>query len=153
MTSKLDYNCPKLTVDIIIEVPRPKTNVYEQHIVLINRKNAPYGWGLPGGFVNYGEPVYRAAIREAKEETSLDVELVEQFHVYSKPTRDDRVHAACVVFIAKAEGTPVAKDDAKEARIVPISTAKLWARVFDHNLMIYDYDRYKILGKRPDWRR
>jgi len=105
MPTDQPYRNPLLTVDIIIEV--------DQYVVLIERKNPPYGWALPGGFVDYGEPLETAAIREAKEETSLDIKLIEQFHTYSKPDRDPRHHTVSTVFLAKAEGTPIASDDAK----------------------------------------
>ncbi len=83
-------------------------------ILLIERKNPPPGWALPGGFVDYGETVEAAAIREAREEVSLEVELIEQFHVYSDPNRDERKHTLSVVFMAIAQGTPRAADDAKK---------------------------------------
>src|SRR3990167_2080846 len=88
---------PFLTVDIIIEVG-------DRGIVLIERKHPPHGWALPGGFVDYGESLERAAVREAKEETSLDVELIEQFYSYSDPRRDPRHHTISTVFIATAGG-------------------------------------------------
>ncbi|MCX5803690.1 MAG: NUDIX hydrolase, partial [Proteobacteria bacterium] len=87
---------PLLTVDIIIR--------YKGGIVLIERKNPPPGWALPGGFVEVNESLEEAAIREAKEETSLDVKLIEQFHTYSKPGRDPRFHTVSVVFIGDGEG-------------------------------------------------
>ncbi len=89
---------PLVTVDIIIEVGGG--------IVLIERKNPPHGWALPGGFVDYGESLESAAVREAKEETSLDVVLTEQFYTYSDPSRDARHHTVSTVFIATANGTP-----------------------------------------------
>ncbi len=89
---------PALTADIIIET--------KEGIVLIKRKNPPYGWALPGGFVDYGESLETAAVREAAEETRLDVKLKEQFHAYSDPNRDPRQHTATVVFIAEAEAPP-----------------------------------------------
>src|ERR1700751_1078655 len=101
---------PLPTVDTIIEVS-------DGQIVLIERKNFPEGWALPGGFVDYGESAETAAVREAKEETSLDVKLVEQFHAYSDPNRDPRFHTASIVYIATAEGTPQGADDAKVARL------------------------------------
>src|SRR3970040_128490 len=92
---------PLLTVDIIIEIA-------SAHIVLIERKNPPHGWALPGGFVDYGESLETAAVREAKEETSLDVTLTEQFYNYSDPDRDRRHHTVSAVFIATAAGVPQA---------------------------------------------
>jgi len=132
---------PFLTVDIIIEING-------KGIVLIERKNFPHGWALPGGFVDYGESAETAAVREAKEETSLDVKLVEQFHTYSDPNRDPRFHTASVVYVATAEGTPHGDDDAKLARLfredelpTPI--------VFDHPRILRDYYKYKRTGDRP----
>jgi len=134
------FRNPLLTVDIIIEVA--------QGIVLIERKNPPDGWALPGGFVDYGERLEDAAVREAKEETSLDVVLTEQFYSYSDPSRDTRHHTVSVVFIAVAQGTPRGADDAKVAQIfyenqlpAPI--------VFDHSQILADYFRYKITRRRP----
>ncbi len=124
------YKNPLPTVDIIIETPGG--------IVLIKRKNPPYGWALPGGFVDYGESLEEAALREAKEETGLDIELIRQFHTYSAPDRDERFHTITTVYIARAEGTPRAADDAKEARVftrenLPDDIA------FDHRDILNDY--------------
>ena len=99
------YRNPLLTVDIVIEIR-------DSGIVLIERKNPPQGWALPGGFVDYGESVESAAVREAKEETCLDVRLIEQFHTYSDPTRDPRHHTVSIVFLATADGAPRGGDDA-----------------------------------------
>src|SRR6185503_8215425 len=104
-----DYRNPTPTVDILIELAdRPGT------LVFVERKNEPRGLALPGGFVDEGEWVADAAVREAKEETGLDVELVELFHVYSDPSRDKRQHTVSIVFIARAAGRPVGGDDAAE---------------------------------------
>jgi 8-oxo-dGTP diphosphatase len=121
---------PIPTVDIIIESNRG--------ILLIERKNPPEGWALPGGFVDYGESLESAAVREAKEETGLDVELTRQFHTYSDPERDPRHHTITTVFIARAAGKAVAGDDAKEVGIfgrdaLPEQIA------FDHGNIIQDY--------------
>ncbi|HID93909.1 MAG TPA: NUDIX hydrolase [bacterium (Candidatus Stahlbacteria)] len=121
---------PRLTVDIIIEL--------NDGIVLINRKNPPYGWAIPGGFVDYGETVEEAAIREAKEETSLDIERLSQFHVYSDPGRDPRGHTVSVVFVAKGIGVPMAASDAKGIGVfkrgnLPQNIA------FDHRKILEDY--------------
>jgi ADP-ribose pyrophosphatase YjhB (NUDIX family) len=99
---------PRITVDIIIEL--------DEGIVLIERKNPPHGWALPGGFVDYGESLEAAATREAKEETGLEVELLRQFHTYSDPGRDPRGHTVSTVFVARASGVPQAADDAQAAR-------------------------------------
>ena len=135
-----EIKTPLLTVDIIIEIAAG--------IVLIERKNPPQGWALPGGFVDYGESLERAAEREAKEETSLDVKLVEQFHTYSDPRRDPRRHTVTTVFIATAEGTPIGEDDAKAAQIYRKGNLPT-PIVFDHARILDDYFRYKKTGERP----
>ncbi len=124
---------PGVTVDIIIEI--------NGGIVLIERKNPPHGWALPGGFVDYGESLEHAAVREAKEETSLDVRLTEQFHSYSDPSRDPRQHNASTVFIATAQGTLNAADDAKNAGVFLKDTLPS-PLVFDHGRIVDDYFRY-----------
>lgn len=126
---------PVPTVDIIVEVEG-------KGIILIKRKKPPYGWALPGGFVDYGETLEEAAIREAKEETFLDVELRRQFHTYSDPNRDERVHTISTVFVASAEGVPKGADDASEARLfaqdeVPDDLA------FDHAQILKDYFNHR----------
>jgi 8-oxo-dGTP diphosphatase len=138
--SKQERKNPLPTVDIIIEIAG--------RIVLIERKNEPHGWAIPGGFVDYGETLEHAAAREAKEETSLDVTLVEQFHSYSDPRRDPRQHTISTVFIATAEGTPRGDDDARDARL--FSQSDLPAPiVFDHAQILRDYFHYKKTGERP----
>jgi 8-oxo-dGTP diphosphatase len=138
------YKNPAPTTDIIIElIDRPS-----RPIILIERKNPPLGWAIPGGFVDYGESVETSAIREAKEEVSLDVELLEQFYVYSDPQRDQRQHTISIVFIATAKGEPKAADDAKNLGIFP-----LWEipdhLCFDHQQIIRDYRLYRDYGIRP----
>ena len=118
------------TVDVIIEV--------EEGIVLIKRKNPPYGWALPGGFVDYGESLEEAALREAKEETTLDVELLSQLGAYSDPARDPRQHTISVVFIARASGKPRAADDAAEVRVFGRSSLPE-ELAFDHGKILQDY--------------
>ena len=130
------YQNPIPTVDIIIEV---KPN----GIVLIKRKNPPYGWAIPGGFVDYGESLEEAAVREAKEETNLDVKLVKQFHTYSDPKRDPRHHTISTVYIAKAKGTPKASDDALEIAI--FNESNLPDEIaFDHCSILKDYFKKKV---------
>ena len=125
------YKNPIPTVDIIIEIE-------SKGIVLIKRKNPPNGWALPGGFVDYGESLEEAAVREAKEETDLDVQLVKQFHTYSDPVRDPRHHSISTVYIAKAEGTPQARDDAEDIGI--FNEASLPDEIaFDHRSILRDY--------------
>lgn len=124
------YHNPFLTVDIIIEL--------DNDIVLIRRKNPPYGWALPGGFVDYGESLEAAAIREAKEETSLDVELVSQLGAYSDPDRDPRQHNISFVFVARAKGKPRASDDALDIGIFDAESLPK-ELAFDHGRILKDY--------------
>jgi ADP-ribose pyrophosphatase YjhB (NUDIX family) len=125
------YRNPVPTVDIIIEM--------DGGIILIQRKNPPYGWALPGGFVDYGESLEEAAVREAREETSLDVQLISQLKAYSDPSRDPRQHTISVVFRARVKaGLPLASDDALEVGIfnrnnLPENLA------FDHSKILRDY--------------
>ena len=130
---------PLLTVDIIIETAGG--------IVLIERKNPPPGWALPGGFVDVGESLAHAAVREAREETSLEVTLDEQFFAYSDPKRDPRGPTVSVVFLGHASGTPRAEDDAKNIGVYSLD--KLPALAFDHDRILEDYRRYKKDGSRP----
>ncbi|MCP2605267.1 NUDIX hydrolase [Candidatus Aminicenantes bacterium AH-873-B07] len=130
---------PIPTVDIIIEVKREDG---KEGIILIERKNPPFGWALPGGFVDYGESLEQAAIREAKEETSLDIKLIEQFHTYSEPNRDPRFHTISTVFIAQASGKPMAKDDAKNIGIFTNQEIN-FPLAFDHARILRDYFEYK----------
>lgn len=120
---------PLPTVDVIIEI--------DNKIVLIKRKNPPHGWALPGGFVDYGESYEKAALREAEEETGLQVHNLNQFHTYSDPGRDSRFHTASTVFIGQASGTPKAGDDAKEAKLFERSSLPELA--FDHATILQDY--------------
>ncbi len=123
------YQNPTPTVDIIINI--------KGGIVLIDRKNPPEGWALPGGFVDYGESLEQAAIREALEETSLDVKLIKQFHTYSNPDRDPRQHTITTVFIATATGEPRGGDDATQAKIY--TRDNLPTLAFDHAQILDDY--------------
>ncbi|AMA10450.1 MULTISPECIES: NUDIX domain-containing protein [unclassified Picosynechococcus] len=138
------YRNPAPTVDIIVELcDRP-----HRPIILIERKHEPFGWAIPGGFVDYGETVETAAKREALEEISLEVQLVEQLGVYSDPARDPRQHTISVVFIATATGDPKAADDAKTVGIfqpweVPQNLC------FDHGRILQDYWSYRHHGMRP----
>lgn len=131
---KKPYRNPLVTVDVIIEI--------NPGIVLIERKNPPYGWALPGGFVDYGESLETSAVREAKEETSLDIRLVEQFHAYSDPDRDPRHHTVTTVFIAQGTGTLKSADDAKNIGV--FTRENLPSPIaFDHAKIIRDYFQYK----------
>jgi len=138
------YRSPFPTVDVIIEVGPARE---PPRVVLIRRRNPPYGWALPGGFVDYGESLEAAAVREAREETSLEVELLGQLHTYSDPGRDPRHHTISTVFVARAEGKPRAADDAREARLVdPRMPGRRLA--FDHRLILDDYIAFKE-GRSP----
>ncbi len=125
------YRNPFVTVDIIIEMETGG-------IVLIERKNPPFGWALPGGFVDYGESFEAAARREALEETGLEVENLVQFRAYSDPDRDPRHHTATMVFMATAKGQPRAADDARHLEVfMPDRLPSLLA--FDHAKILSDY--------------
>lgn len=123
---------PLATVDIIIRLP-------DERIVLIERKNPPHGWAIPGGFIDLGESAENAAIREAKEETSLDVQLVRQVHVYSDPARDTRFHTLSVVFEATAVGEPRAADDARKLALFTKKEALTLSLAFDHQKILEDF--------------
>ncbi len=125
------YKNPVPAVDLIIEIEG-------QGLVLIERLNPPLGWALPGGFVEVGESLEQAAIREAKEETCLDVELLGQFHTYSDPNRDPRMHCISTVFVARATGTPKAEDDAKSVALYPKDQLPD-IMAFDHRKILEDY--------------
>ncbi len=131
------YKNPVPTVDIIIEV-HDAGSLKGKKIILIERKNPPHGWALPGGFVDYGESLEDAARREAMEETSLEVELIRQFHTYSDPGRDPRHHTISTVYIAKAKGQPLGMDDAASAEIFDIKNLPPEI-AFDHAKIIKDY--------------
>ena len=125
------YRNPFPTVDIIIEMEGGG-------IVLIKRKKPPFGWALPGGFVDYGESLEAAAVREAREETSLTVELQYQLGAYSDPARDPRQHSISVVFVAKASGMPVAADDAEDVGVYDLNSLPA-SLAFDHKKILQDY--------------
>lgn len=135
--SYLDYIINKLsqgpfsTVDAIIELP--------DGIVLVQRSNPPFGWALPGGFVENGESLEEAVRREAKEETNLELEDLKQFHTYSAPGRDVRFHTISTVYTAKGKGTPKAASDAASLKVVPLDELKNIKFAFDHKDIIEDY--------------
>ena len=128
------YKNPIPTIDIIIEI--------NDRIVLIQRQNPPFGWAIPGGFVDYGESVEKAAIREAKEETSLDVTIVHLLGVYSEPHRDPRFHTISTVFVAEGKGHPRANDDAKEVKLIQKENIPE-EMAFDHRMILKDYFWWK----------
>ena len=134
------YKNPTPTVDCIVELPRDR-------IVLVKRKNAPIGWALPGGFVDEGEPLHAACVREVKEETGLEVDLSEQFFTYSDPSRDPRKHTISTVYIGGAEGEPSGSDDAEEAKAFALDELPR-ELCFDHGMILSDYVTYKRTGKR-----
>ena len=132
---------PSAAADVLIELPGDS-------IVLIERKFEPKGWAIPGGFIDPGESAESAAVREAKEETGLDVELLDQFYAYSAPDRDPRGHTLTVVYVARAEGTPVGADDAARAGV--FTEADLPTNLaFDHAAVLQHYFEYKRTGRRP----
>jgi 8-oxo-dGTP diphosphatase len=132
---------PLLTVDTVIEmIDRPG-----RPIVLIERKYPPYGWALPGGFVDIGERLERAAVREAREETALQVRLVALLGCYSDPGRDARGHTVSAVYVATAAGEPHARDDARDLMIC--APADCPALAFDHATIVADYLRYRESGQ------
>lgn len=122
---------PFVTVDAIIEL--------KEGIILIERSNPPYGWALPGGFVDYGESLETAVAREAKEETNMELVNLRQFHTYSKPERDPRFHTIGVVFTAKGKGVPKFGDDAAGLRVVARKDLLKLDYAFDHKEIIRDY--------------
>ena len=126
---------PYVTADAIIE--------FRQGIVLIERSNPPYGWALPGGFLDYGESLEETAVREAKEETGLDLKDLRQFHTYSRYGRDPRFHTVTTVFIAKGKGTPRFGDDAKGLKIVKYKDLLTLDYAFDHKQVVEDYLKSK----------
>lgn len=131
-------NSPLLAADIIIElVDRPA-----RPIVLIERRNPPYGWAIPGGFVDQGERVEAAALREALEETSLRVTLQVLLGLYSDPARDPRGHTVTAVYVAEARGTPEARDDARHLALFTPETLPA-VLAFDHALVLADYRNWR----------
>lgn len=131
---------PSPTVDVVIALPGDR-------VVLVRRKHPPPGWAIPGGFVDVGETLEAAAVREAKEETGLDVTLVDLLYVYSDPRRDPRRHTVSTVFLGRAVGEPAGADDAEEAR------AFSWHALpepiaFDHAEILRDARRLLLTGTR-----
>jgi len=130
-------------VDVIIEIRDARGR---DGIVLIERKNPPPGWALPGGFVDYGESLEKAAVREALEETSLKVRLLGQLGTYSDPGRDPRKHTISTVFVARASGRPAARDDAKNCGIFARREID-FPLAFDHARILKDYYTRKRSGR------
>ncbi len=135
---------PLLAVDVVLEL--------DGEVVLIERKHPPHGWALPGGFVDVGEDPPRAAVREAKEEISLDVELTALLSAYGAPGRDPRGHAVSLVYVARpmsraAGAVPRAADDARD--VATFALDALPALAFDHARVLADYARFRATGERP----
>lgn len=159
---------PLLAVDLVIRLPEAGGH----RVVLIERRNPPPGWALPGGFVDLGETTQEAAVREAREETALQVRLVCLLGCYSDPSRDPRGHTASVVYVADGRGRLQGRDDARQARIVELSALGLgsgpgmsgartggaasieerWALAFDHRRILEDYLVFLETGTAPQWR-
>ena len=137
--------CPPIAADVIAEIG--------DRVVLIERKNFPLGWAIPGGFVDVGETVEHAAVRELQEETSLTVELRALLGVYSRPERDPRGQTVTVVYVGRAQGTPEARDDAKGIGLF-LPTEPPMPLAFDHAEILADYLRFLKGGEFPaPWRR
>jgi 8-oxo-dGTP diphosphatase len=133
---------PLLAADALIEL----VDVPGRPIVLIERKNPPYGWAIPGGFVDIGETLETTAVREALEEVSLRVSLRGLLGIYSSPRRDPRGHTVTAIYIAEAKGKPVAADDAKSVGIFTLDQLPS-PLAFDHALVLEDYRRYREGGE------
>lgn len=135
---------PPVAADVIIEIG--------DRIVFVERKHDPPGWALPGGFVEFGETVEQAAVREAREETSLEIQLTELLGVYSRPDRDPRGQTVGVVYIGSATGKPRGRDDARQARLFsPVHPPAPLA--FDHASIVADYLHWRATGEFPaPWR-
>jgi 8-oxo-dGTP diphosphatase len=137
--------CPPIAADVIAEIG--------DRIVLIERKNFPPGWAIPGGFVDVGETVEDAAVRELREETSLEVDLRALLGIYSRPDRDPRGQTITAVYVGRARGTPRAQDDAKGIELF-LPTHPPAPLAFDHTEILADYVRFLNSGEFPaPWRR
>ena len=132
---------PPITADVIIEI--------NDGIVLIERRNPPPGWAIPGGFVDMGESLEQAALREAREETGLSVTLRALLGIYSDPLRDPRGPTVTAVYVGTASGEPKAGDDAGALRVVQPGDRSI-ELAFDHRQILDDYIEFRRTGERPD---
>lgn len=132
---------PLLAADTLIEL----VDLPNRPFVLIERAYPPYGWAVPGGFVDVGETVEQAAIREAKEETGLEVSLTALLGIYSNPERDPRNHTVTAVYLAEAHGMPQAADDAKNCGLFTFDNRPPQL-AFDHAQVLADYRNYRETG-------
>lgn len=133
------HHYPALAVDVIIE--------REDKLLLIKRKNEPfkYSYAIPGGFINEGELVEAAAVREILEETNVNVLLIDILGVYSAPNRDPRGHVISVVFVGKIIGGELkAGDDAGSYEWVTIDDITNGKVAFDHIRILQDYRCWKV---------
>jgi 8-oxo-dGTP diphosphatase len=133
---------PLLAADAIIEL----TDLPERPIVLIERANPPYGWAIPGGFVDIGEMIEQAAMREAREEVGLEARLIALLGIYSDPARDSRGHTVTAVYVAEAAGMPAAADDAKNCQAFGMNELPE-SLAFDHAQVLADYKKYRETGQ------
>lgn len=133
---------PHLAVDGIVEIYNDKDEF--QGVVLIERLNPPKGLALPGGFVDVGEKVEDALIREMREELTLDVTIQSLLGVYSDPSRDTRFHCVSIVYVCKAYGIPLGADDAKEAFVYNLDSLPFEKLVFDHRQILEEYDMSNV---------
>lgn len=133
---------PSIAADTIIEL----TDYPGRPIVLIERAFPPFGWAIPGGFVDVGERIEDAAIREAREEVNLDIELIALLGIYSDPSRDNRGHTVTAVYVASAPGKPIAADDAKNCQVFDINELP-GLLAFDHDLVLKDYMAFRDSGQ------
>lgn len=137
------YRNPVPTVDVIVHCGPPDI---QEGVVLIKRRNPPFGWALPGGFVDYGETLEQAALREAREEIGLEVRGLRPFRPYSDPGRDPRQHTISYVFLCRAEGRPRAGDDAADVRIFHLDDLPK-EMAFDHEKILSDYIQFLRTGR------
>ena len=133
---------PLLAADAIIEL----ADLPGRPIVLIERANPPFGWAIPGGFVDVGEIIEQAAVREAREEVSLEVQLIALLGIYSDPARDIRGHTITAVYVAEARGIPVAADDAKNCAVFNLDELPK-SLAFDHAQVLSDYKKFRQTGQ------